>query len=280
MSSVGEQLRRAREAQGRSIEDIESATRISRKFLRQLEEGIIPKLPETYIHAFIKAYARQVGINPAELLEHKDDGKVNDSVTGEGSPALSQASAAAQASDREPDTAGAISNKSEKRHQVNILLVLSIVVVAGLIVSVFLMRKDRKSQSVQEISFSQAVKEHEDQQKSSGNAPESFLSPAYRLMKAAPSDSLVLEAVASESTWIRIVPDGAQAKEFRLAPQNRVRMKSKNFFLLSLDNARGVSFVLNGRKIGELDKNHKPMYNVTFSWDTFQELQRNAGKTE
>ena len=68
MTSIGEQLRAAREAQGLSLDDIATSTRINRTFLEELERDVTPKLPPTYVHAFIKAFAREVGLDPEKLF--------------------------------------------------------------------------------------------------------------------------------------------------------------------------------------------------------------------
>lgn len=69
MTDIGAQLRAAREARGLTLQDIEQATRIRVKYLRALEEGNFEVLPETvYVRGFLKAYAREVGLDPDPLL--------------------------------------------------------------------------------------------------------------------------------------------------------------------------------------------------------------------
>lgn len=68
--TVGEQLRTAREAQGISLEDIASRTRIPTRHLQSIEAGDWSKLPAaTYSVGFAKSYASAVGLDRNEIGE-------------------------------------------------------------------------------------------------------------------------------------------------------------------------------------------------------------------
>lgn len=68
MKEFGERLKRAREAAGLSLDDIHVKTRISRKNLNLLEAGDFPSIPQTYVRAFVREYARTVGLDEDETL--------------------------------------------------------------------------------------------------------------------------------------------------------------------------------------------------------------------
>ena len=71
MSDIGEQLRKAREAKGMSLEDIEKITKIQYRYLKALENDDFDQLPgDFYARAFIKQYAQVVGLNGNELLNN------------------------------------------------------------------------------------------------------------------------------------------------------------------------------------------------------------------
>jgi cytoskeletal protein RodZ len=68
--AFGEQLRRAREAQGVSIEAIAEATRISRLYLEALERSDLDVLPAgPFAKGYIEAYTRVLGIDSQPILE-------------------------------------------------------------------------------------------------------------------------------------------------------------------------------------------------------------------
>ncbi len=69
-SSLGEQLRRAREARGISLRDISELTRITMRHLEAIEQDDYKYLPGgIFNRSFIKAYARHVKFNEHRALE-------------------------------------------------------------------------------------------------------------------------------------------------------------------------------------------------------------------
>ena len=69
---IGTRLRQAREAREISLENLAAETRINIKFLKEIDAGIQPHVPDTYARAFIRAYAEHVGLDPAELVKELD----------------------------------------------------------------------------------------------------------------------------------------------------------------------------------------------------------------
>ncbi len=68
MKEYGSYLRRAREAAGLSLEDLHERTRISLKNLRLIESGDFPSIPQTYVRAFVREYARSVGLDEEDTI--------------------------------------------------------------------------------------------------------------------------------------------------------------------------------------------------------------------
>lgn len=70
-SSLESDLRAAREAKGLSLDDIQSETRIPVHILKQFEDGRLvgdPTYNAVYLKAFLKSYAKAVGVPQAEVL--------------------------------------------------------------------------------------------------------------------------------------------------------------------------------------------------------------------
>lgn len=71
--SVGEQLRRAREARGMSAAEIAKLLKLSTHQVEALESDDWTRLPwNTIIRGFVRNYARLLNLNPAELMAHLD----------------------------------------------------------------------------------------------------------------------------------------------------------------------------------------------------------------
>ena len=70
LSNIGEELRSAREAQGRTIQEASAATRIRPSYLEAIEEERFDELGgNVYAKGFIRSYAGYLGVDPAPLLE-------------------------------------------------------------------------------------------------------------------------------------------------------------------------------------------------------------------
>jgi cytoskeleton protein RodZ len=70
LSTIGEALRSAREAQGRSIDEAAVATRIRSSYLEALEDEQFGELGgNVYAKGFLRSYAGYLGVDPAPLLE-------------------------------------------------------------------------------------------------------------------------------------------------------------------------------------------------------------------
>jgi cytoskeleton protein RodZ len=70
LPSIGEALRSAREAQGKSVEDAAAATRIRPSYLEALEQEHFEQLGgNVYAKGFLRSYANFLGVDPAPLLE-------------------------------------------------------------------------------------------------------------------------------------------------------------------------------------------------------------------
>jgi transcriptional regulator with XRE-family HTH domain len=68
-TELGDQLRRAREDRGLSLEETEKATGIRKRFIRAMEEGRFDALPgQIQLRGFLRNYANYIGLNGDEML--------------------------------------------------------------------------------------------------------------------------------------------------------------------------------------------------------------------
>ncbi|MBT2691518.1 RodZ domain-containing protein [Bacillus sp. ISL-55] len=75
MTELGNILKEAREAKGLSLDELQSITKIQKRYLLGIEEGNYSMMPgKFYVRAFIKQYAEAVGLDPEQLFEqHKSE---------------------------------------------------------------------------------------------------------------------------------------------------------------------------------------------------------------
>nr|WP_163103308.1 RodZ domain-containing protein [Peribacillus alkalitolerans] len=70
MTELGNRLREEREAKGLSLDDLQSMTKIQKRYLVGIEEGNYGMMPgKFYVRAFIKQYAEAIGLEPEEIFE-------------------------------------------------------------------------------------------------------------------------------------------------------------------------------------------------------------------
>jgi cytoskeleton protein RodZ len=73
MASLGEQLRAARTAMNKSLDEISNDTNISKQYLAALEEDKYEVFPAPiYIRGFLNVYAKYVGLDPEALMDQYD----------------------------------------------------------------------------------------------------------------------------------------------------------------------------------------------------------------
>ncbi|MBD1379286.1 helix-turn-helix domain-containing protein [Metabacillus arenae] len=75
MTELGIRLKEAREEKNYSLDDLQTITKIQKRYLIALEEGNYQIIPgKFYVRAFIKQYSEAVGLNPEEIFDvHKND---------------------------------------------------------------------------------------------------------------------------------------------------------------------------------------------------------------
>jgi cytoskeletal protein RodZ len=70
VTELGNILKEAREAKGLSLDELQSITKIQKRYLLGIEEGNYSMMPgKFYVRAFIKQYAEAVGLDPDQLFE-------------------------------------------------------------------------------------------------------------------------------------------------------------------------------------------------------------------
>ncbi|MDP4083104.1 MAG: DUF4115 domain-containing protein [Bacillota bacterium] len=70
LTELGNRLKEARLKHGISLEDLQSITKIQKRYLIGIEEGDFSSMPGNfYVRAFIKQYAEAVHLNPEEVFE-------------------------------------------------------------------------------------------------------------------------------------------------------------------------------------------------------------------
>ncbi len=268
MNTFSDELRKERVAKDISLADISKKTHINVKYLEAIEQGSFDILPQTYVRAFIREYALVVGLAPKAVLKKFDimvGGKYsvdNGTMIGSGwsGPAPPSLPEQGSASAARPGGKPEFMRQNDNR---------TVAVVAGAVVVAFVLiyfiydyaTQETKAPIAQETPFQEVVKEQEKQ-----ILPQKAALDTFAVLQAAPKkDSLILRAVTVDSVWISISRDSMPAQSGILPPEaSRTWVASKQF-RLSLGNAGGIRFMLNGTDIGRLGKRGAVVRNIVLT---------------
>ena len=76
LDQFAEELKNAREKSGVTLQQMAAKTRIDIKFLEAIDQGNFSFLPELYVKAFLKEYAKTIGINEEETAKKYEAAKL------------------------------------------------------------------------------------------------------------------------------------------------------------------------------------------------------------
>lgn len=236
LATVGGLLREAREAKDLSVEDAAKVLFLRKSLIRALESGNWDRLPHpVYVRGYLNQYAGYLKIQEkvAEYL-------------------ASVQKKAKEPAETETERAAPLVEvcTPERSRKVSRLPVARTVVYAGVaafLVAFFVFVNMERPRSVG-TGYEQVAKS------SYGRA--SYDRGAYEPRSTAPAQgTIVLEPkklliACQERTWVRIVIDETEKKEFMLNPQEMVAFNGKEGFDLLIGNAGGVKLYYNGADAG------------------------------
>ena len=227
LSSIGEALRSAREAQGKSLDDAAVATRIRSSYLEALEEERFGDLGgAVYAKGFLRSYAGYLGVDPAPLLEAYRAQERPDPPLFEHAPR-------------------AIGGLKTGRRGPNWLTVAIVCVSIILLVSLWgLLRPAPDASDAQPPFVSTPAT-------TAAGAAAKPAPPATA--RPAPKEVTVTLRYAGAS-WTRVTADGRLAFEGIPGPNQRRTFKARRSLDLVLGYPAGVRLTVNGKDLGVPDR--------------------------
>ena len=263
---IGEHLRITRESQGRSLDNIAIATKINIQFLEQIESGSIPNLPLTYINAFVRDYAIELGVNLDELIERITESEKEENISE---------NHVAEYSEKTNQMIPSVDQDRLKKkflfiesHQIRLLIIVVIAVLSGLFIMLALIGNGKKSEPPVEISLLDAIKEKE----------ATGLDTLKSKMTLTQADSLFFEGYAKDTVWIKVIIDGKNVSEGIFPPALRKKWVAADSLQVSIGNAMNMEFTLNGKKLGTLGSERRPLKNVLITKQTLGKLDKEVEK--
>ena len=252
---IGEILRREREQQKLTIQDVEQATSIRALYIEALEQGEYDKLPgEVYAKGFIKNYANFLNLNGDDMVKkfimeispatiapeenipaEKTETQPAAAETGTITKTRSQRRAESAASGEEDD--------SRKKYLVAAVAAL-ILLIGGL---VFGLSGSGDDNSVAKTDETQTTENPQIAQNTPTPVPETQ-PPAV----APPTSGVNVQATFSDDCWTQVVIDGALVFEGMINAGQVFDWAGTQSVYVVLGNAGAVNFVMNGQDIGAI----------------------------
>ena len=251
MSSLGDTLRRAREAQGLALDEVASRTRINPKYLEAIEADRRELLPGSFFYrSFIHQYAGVLSLDTEPL-----DAEVDRILSAEQPLPLP-----GQVDATSAQRATALAAIRRDRGPVMLWFAMLLVV---LVVSSTLYAWWHKTRNVDATGPSRM--EHATvSAATSRNAP---AKPAAAV--SVPVDRVQLDITVTEQTWLSLSSDGKRIFSGILRPTETKTLEGRDSATLKVGNAAGLEVRLNGKPIGPIGRRGQVRV-VTFTRDNFQ----------
>jgi cytoskeletal protein RodZ len=238
MSSVGAYLRQLREARGVSLEEIARTTRVNSSYLHSLEADDLAALPApVFTRGFIRAYCQAVGEAPDEALALYDGRS--------GAPASLPSSVGT------PLTSA--TEPPRNRGPVLVSFVLLVILGVSLFAVTLALQSGRETPP-EPRGVRPTASPPFGTEPLGASAPPAPVTPGASppVPAATTRPGYRLVARTTEPTWVRVrTADGRTTEETIAAGQVR-EWSSPGPFTLTVGNAGGVAFELNGRALPPL----------------------------
>ena len=238
-----EELKAHREKKEITLQQIHNQTRIDIKFLSAIEEGNFDIMPDVYIRAFVKEYAKAIELDSNDTLKKYEKAvkgiygsqDKTEQETKETVEETEQVKKKLVYSSENLHTLEDDNAKSNKK----IIYALSIAVVAIIIIVFFVVRSNFTPEIVKENSYQEILEERNQR---------------YEVVeenenKTQIVDSLELRITAIDTSWIRVIIDESNEQEFILYPNRQKNLKAANEFNLLTGNAGGIEMFLNESRL-------------------------------
>ena len=260
MPSVGSHLRELRERHGVSVEEIARSTRVLHQYLESLEGDDYGSLPApVFTKGFIRAYCQVLGEPPEGALARWAARAGGEGEVGTSPPPAPRARAP------EPSAEG------RGRGAVLVSFVLLVVLGLALFVTTLALQSGRSVPPERPVA-APAVEPRPGAVPAPASpppgeaAPTAAVAPALPAVGAPPTAAPVppvaagvaapyrLVARTTEATWIRVRTEDGRSSEETVPPGEVREWVSNRPFVLTIGNAGGVAFELNGRPLPPFGK--------------------------
>jgi len=256
-----DELKKHREKAGISLQNVAAKTRIDIKFLEALEDGNFNFLPDIYVKAFIKQYAKVVGLDEDETLQKyilAKEGKQEsvEKVKQEISAGEEEADKQKTKSNVEAnkpakvfmdDSVSKKGNEDDKKKQKQLIIGVSVIgiLLAALLVF-FLFIKESNDIIIEEKPYEEVLQETPNryiEEESNQTAVETIEANIEDLTLT------ITNVDSTDSSWVLVIVDDKSIEDFLLLPKISKSIKANSNYYFTLGNSGVLKLILNGNVV-------------------------------
>ncbi len=256
MSKTGEFLRKRRELEGISVDDIANQTMIAKKYIEALEQGNYDIFPaEVYAKGFLRNYANAIGFNEKEINELNAQYELEWQESHLDETYADETHATGQTS-KSPEKIAFVEKTNTLLYLIIFILIISL---SGFLTFYITMQKTSYYSDPAKILGEEDISQAEN---TIGKRIEKIkdiikqeidkstvVKPAVQVSK-----KVLVEAFASEKVWMQAIIDNKKTHEIILEPDKTIKWQADEKIFLTIGNAGGVVFKVNEEYIGALGR--------------------------
>lgn len=276
---IADELKNAREKQGLSLAQVANKSKIDIKFLEAMEQGDFSFLPDLYVRAFIKNFARTVGLNENRIFKKYEAAKQGIPYIEEETDyeeIVRRTSKIPKHETPQPQVVkekrASQSSKSDKKKNVtiaydavgsnnpaqdtapatrkrNMIIGGSLLGAIVLLILIYFLFIDKSEQIIV------VEKPIEDVIQQNQRYLEEDLTTEKSDAGVVTSDSLLLTINANDTSWIKVSVDNLSTEEFTLFPNSKKSLKAQTNYNITFGNSGVIKLQLNNQPLSFKGKN-------------------------
>jgi cytoskeletal protein RodZ len=272
LDKFADELRQQRENSGLTLQQMATKTRIDLKFLEAIDQGNFSFLPDLYVKAFVKQYAKTIGLDenialkkfeaaregkeidqnpPAPVEEIKqvevpkvEAPKTETPRTETPKPTIISTTPLKSYVDDHKQKSDEDESKANSQLMIFGLGGVGLIIIAALVYFFVFNRSDKiivEETPIEEV-IEQGNQRYVEEEPAEQITSDSTIVPVS-------SDSLYLTFYAKETSWVFVVLDNNRTQEFTLSPNIKFSVAASREFKATIGNSGGVTLQLNNQPV-------------------------------
>jgi len=275
LDKFAEELKSARENNNVSLQQIAQKSRIDLKYIESIDRGDFSFLPEIYVKAFIKQYAKIVGLDEVATIKKYEAAKEGKQYEEEyikgGEKATDEKKQSNVGTQKKPKSkrdqsaklfqensvSGGVTEPANAFKRVKNNKALLGIMIAGSVIVLFLIVYFLFIKTGSDIIIAEKPYEEVQQENLQRYTAEK---EGEKKAKPVVIDSLELSISASDTSWLKISIDGNKVVEFSLFPNHTKTIKAASNYSMIVGNSGGTHFKLGDKDLNFAGEKNKVKY--------------------